>query len=169
MLPTYATGADGYWGAISQNEMDSALPYGIRHSYYARLTGKLRIYWYLVYKVGTNGGLQNLCTWPETCFRVVPCLISQINPKFTNSRCAFMEILYHYHAHLDASNAHIEQFHELKPISPPEPPVPAVDLRDSPPKLQHHRPSHGSVTRLDSLPGSRRPPGAPSEPPDSNA
>ena len=89
-------------------------------------------------------------TWPETCFRVVPCLVSQINLKFTNSRCAFIEILYHYHAHLDASNAHIEKFQELKPISPPEPPVPAVDLRDSPPKLQLYRPSNDSVTRFDS-------------------
>ena len=70
--------------------------------------------------------------------------------KFTNFRCAFIEILYHYQAHLDASNVHIEKFQELKPIWPPEPPVPAANLRDSPPKLQLHRPSNGSVTRFDS-------------------
>ena len=46
---------------------------------------------------------------------------------------------------VDASNAHMEEFRELTPISPSEPPVPAVNLRDSPPKLQLHRSSHGSA------------------------
>ena len=60
------------------------------------------------------------------------------------------------------------KFQELTLISPPEPPVPAVDLRDSPPKLQLH---NGSVTSFDSPseslippPEPRRPPGPPCEP-----
>ena len=109
-------------------------------------------------KVGTNGGLKNLSTWPETCFREVPCLVLQIKLKFTNSRCAFIEILLHYHTHLDAPNAHIEKFQELKPISPSEPPVSAVDLRDSLPKLQLYRPSNGSGFPIPSLASPLHPP-----------
>ena len=44
ILPKYATGAVGYWGAIFRNKKDSVLPYGIRHSYNAHLSGKLRFY-----------------------------------------------------------------------------------------------------------------------------
>ena len=104
-------------------------------------------------------------TWPETCFRVLPCLVSQISLKCIHSRCAFIEILCHYHAHLDDSNAHIEKYQELKPISPPESQVPAVDLRDSPPKLQLYRHNNGYVTRFDSTPESLIPPPEPQRPP----